>query len=164
VPLKRLKKHEVLKLREEVRQAVAFLGNPMRKEIHQAIGLDRFTAAQVRQQLESLCANGVVLAKDRKTNGTRAVFYSINKNPESAKPRKKAEAPRPVVRFMPSIRTPTGKTWRRSRDGDAVPPNSVVVITNNQGRIVSKLPYHVHDRELRVNRMIALLEMEAVKK
>jgi len=164
VPLKRLKKHEVLALREEVRQAVAFLGNPKRVEIHKAIGVDRFTAAQVRQQLENLCANGVVLAKDRKTNGTRAVFYSINKNPESFKPREVEEAPRPVVRFMPSIRTAQGKTWRRSRDGDAVPPNSTVVITDNSGRIVARLPYHVADRQERINRMVTLLEMEAGKK
>lgn len=160
MPLKRLKKHEVLKLREEVRQAVAFLGNPKRVEIHKHVGVDRFTAAQVRQQLENLCANGLVLAKDRKTNGTRAVFYSINRNPGTQKPRK-PEAPRPVVRFMPSIRTATGKTWRRSRDGDNVPPNSVVVITDNGGRIVGRIPYHVHDRDQRVNRLVTLLEIEA---
>lgn len=150
----RLKKPQVLALREEVRQAIATLGRCTRKQINAVIGTDRFTCAQIRQQIENLCANGLILSKDKKNNGTRAVFYWINPHPEKPREKKPKPPAKVVQRYMQHIEDANGKTWRRTYNGQEPPYGARVAITNVYGRIIGRVPYMANDREQRIKSII----------
>jgi hypothetical protein len=115
-------------------------------KLRERLGLDRFTHAQVRRQLENLCDTGHLWQ-----TGNRPHFYTVNPSPPV--PKKK----RPVFRrihFNQHIQCTNGRNWSIARHGENVPLGATVIITDNGGRVVGRVPYYDKQRQEKIARII----------